>query len=137
LDFVSEVRNFSEWKRSLRNFSSWLGDAVPGATDLDFICERNGRFLVLEAKDYHHGVQMPYGQHKALYRLSQQPNTRLYLVGEAKDDVVHLVNYNEARPPMVRRRKGTSMAIWEPDRFIPTTKDGVRLLVQSWWEDAA
>jgi len=134
----NQLRNFDEWERSLRNFD-WLGDAVPGGMDLDFMVERKGNFLVIEGKPWWSGsggVSVPYGQHLALYRLSRQENFRVYLVGE-EGDLLHLLHYNDAPKPQVRRRAGKPEAWWPPERFIPTNRDGLRRILRGWWRDAS
>ncbi|MFA5937379.1 MAG: hypothetical protein WC822_05915 [Candidatus Paceibacterota bacterium] len=133
---VAPIRNPKKMVEGLKNFHSWLGDVVPGACDVDFICERKHRFLVIELKDWFHGIHVPYGQHLLLYRLSKQPNTRVYLAGEA-GETIHMAQYNDAPAPKFVKRNGRTFAYWEPARFLPLSKDGVRSVVQAWWEDAA
>lgn len=128
---IDPVRNFEAFSKSLRDFHSWLGDAAPGATDLDFFCERKGHFLVIEAKPWTKGVTLLYGQHRALYQLSRQPNTRVYLAGE-DDDAIHLACFNTSPAPVVRGNR----VWWPPDRFIPTDQAGLRKLVRAWWSDS-
>lgn len=131
------IRNEQAFADSLRNFASWLGDVVPGASDIDFMCERNGFVLVLEGKPWTNGVNVPYGQHKALKALSEKPGFTLYLVGESGSDRVYVMRYNASNKPLVTRQDGKPYA-WHPaDRFIPSTKDGVKDLVGAWWEAAA
>lgn len=130
---VDEIRNFAKFQDSLRNFQ-WLNGVAPGAMDVDCLIERKGNFLVFEGKEWQGGVVVPYGQHLALYRLSQQPQFRVYLVGE-DDDQLHLMMYNDAPAPVIRRR-GRATAWWPPSRFIPTTKEQLARLVKAWWKDA-
>ena len=119
----------------MKSFESWLGDVVPGACDIDFVCERGHNFLFIELKDYYHGIHVPYGQHLLLFRLSKQPNTRVYLAGE-DGDTIHMASYNDAPKPDFVKKNGKVMAYWPPARFLPLTKDGVRSVVESWWQDA-
>lgn len=129
------LRSYEEWRKSVRNFE-WLQDAAPGAMDVDFLLERGGHFLVVEAKPWMKGVSVPYGQHKALLALSRQAETRVYLAGE-DGDVLHLACYNTSPAPFIRKVGRKCDAWWPPDRFIPTTRDGLRSIVKAWWEDAS
>jgi hypothetical protein len=128
-----KMRSFDNWQESMRNFS-WLLESVSGAMDVDCLIERKGNFLIVEGKPWSRGVRMPYGQHRALYQLSLQPNTRVYLVGEDKDDTIHVACYNNSPKPVYV--KGKNLIFWPPDRFVPTTKDGLATIVQAWWKDA-
>lgn len=132
---VEPLRNFAQWEKSLRNFAGWLGPVVSGGSDIDFICERNHQFLVVEAKPYVHGIEMGYGQHLLLYRLARQPNTTLYLVGE-DGDYVHVVDYATPIGPKVFRRGGKPIVKWEPDRCEKMTRKKFQTLVEAWWNDA-
>lgn len=131
----TKLRSFDAWKTSLRNFD-WLHDSISGGMDVDLLVERNGHFLVVEGKPYDNGVRIPYGQHRALYRLSRQPKTRVYLVGEGKGDQLHVINYNDQSKAPVFVRTG-AVSWWEPERFIPTTKEQFTLLVKAWWDDVS
>lgn len=129
--------NFEAFSESIRNFAGWLGDAVPGAMDVDFLCERNGKFLVIEAKPWRSGIVMPYGQHKALYALSKQEGFRVYLAGEdveAGESVVHLARVDLAPKPRFLRQ--SREVLWLPEVFIPSTKTQLQSLVSAWWRDA-
>lgn len=132
---VEPLRDYKNFQASLRNFAEWLGPVVSGACDIDFICERNGKFLVIEAKPYFHGITMGYGQHLLLYRLAQQPDTTLYLIGETKDSL-YVVDYSTPIPPKFSRRSGKSVVTWEPALCREQTKKDVRRLVERWWRDA-
>lgn len=132
---VEPLRNYDSFKNSLRDFHSWLGPVVSGACDIDFICERNFQFLVVEVKPYFHGIELGYGQHLLLYRFAQQPNTTLFLVGEDKK-AVHVVDYATPIPPKVVRKKGKPVAVWEPNRCEKMTKEKFQARVEAWWEDA-
>lgn len=134
---VDALRNYGEFQKSLRDFAGWLGNAAPGASDLDFVCERNGHFLVCELKPWQRGIVVPYGQHKMLWRLSQQPNTRVYLVGEDDGERLHVACFNTAPAPVVRRYGRRVECWWPPDRFVPSDKEAMRELVRSWWSDAS
>jgi hypothetical protein len=136
---MTSMRSFAAWRTSLRNFD-WLVEAVSGAMDLDCLIERNGYFMVLEGKPWSEsasmpGVVMPYGQHKALYKLSKQPQTRVYLIGETSSDRIHVAHYADSPPPEYVRKGNISW--WKPERFVPTTKDEFVHLVQAWWRDAS
>lgn len=127
------LRNYDNWQESVRNFQ-WLHESVSGAMDVDFMVERNGLFLVIEAKPWTNGVKVPWGQHKALYRLSQVPGFRVYLVGEGNGKV-HVANVATSPKPKYLRTE--RMAFWPPDRFIPSTKEALADMVRAWWDDAA
>ena len=105
------LRSYDQWQASIRNFE-WLGDVASGAMDVDVLIERKGNFLVIEGKPWVKGVKMPYGQHKALYALSQQPKTRVYLVGESKNHL-HVACYNTSPAPIYLRRERMSYALTE------------------------
>lgn len=131
------LTSFEAFSESIRNFAGWIGDAVPGGMDVDFLCERNGRFLIIEAKPWRSGVVMPYGQHKALYALSKQEGFRVYLAGEdvaGDEPVIHLARVDLAPKPKYLRK--TSEVLWLPDVFIPSTKAQLQSLVSAWWRDA-
>lgn len=133
---VEPIRNFDAFAESIRNFAGWLGTAVPGGMDVDFLCERNGKFLVIEAKPWRSGVVMSYGQHKALYALSLEENFRVYLAGEdltGKTPVVHLARVDLSPKPQYLRK--SREVFWTPDVFIPSTKDQLQSLVSAWWRD--
>lgn len=130
---ITPLDNFEAFSESIRNFAGWLGDAAPGGMDVDFLCERNGKFLVIEAKPWRTGVVMLYGQHKALYALSKLENFRVYLAGE-DGDVVHLARVDLSPKPRYLRASG--QVLWAPDVFIPSTKEQLSSLVSAWWKDA-
>jgi len=129
------LRNYNNWRKSIRNFE-WLQETVSGAMDIDMLVERNGHFLIVEGKPWHFdgGVVVPWGQHRALMQLSMQPNTVVFLVGEAEDEV-YILNYAEAGKP--RYWRGSSSAYWPEERFDRTTKGAIRKMIQDWWEVAS
>jgi hypothetical protein len=130
---MSELRSFDSWNKSLRNFE-WLTEACSGAMDIDVFIERKGQFLVIEGKPWQDGVDISYGQHKALYALSKQPNTTVYLVGEAPRDVLYVACFNSSPAPQYVRHK---RAMWWPaDRFQRTTKNKFKNYVEAWWKEA-
>jgi hypothetical protein len=129
------IRNFDTFSKSLRNFHDWLGDAVPGAMDVDFFVERKGQFLVVELKPWTRGVVLSYGQHLALYRLSCAPGFRVYIAGEDGEDV-HVALVNDAPKPEFTRSRGRVEAWWRPERFMPVGREGLKHIVKSWWADA-
>lgn len=129
------LRNYETWRQSIRNFE-WLQDAAPGAMDVDFLLERGGQFLIVEAKPWMKGVSVPYGQHKALLALSRLPKARVYLAGE-DGERLHLACYNTSPAPIIRKVGRKCDAWWPPDRFIPSDQGGLRVIVRAWWEDAS
>ena len=118
----------------MRDFA-WLKDATSGGMDIDLMVERNKNFLFVEGKPWMgNGVTVPWGQHKALYALSCQPATRVYLVGEDKGEQVHVLHYNISPAPIyVRAQK---MAWFPAERFIPTNREELSKMVNAWWRDA-
>lgn len=130
---VKPLRSYDAWADSIKNFAGWLGSAAPGGMDVDFLCERNGKFLVIEAKPWRSGVVLPYGQHKALYALSQCPQFRVYLAGE-DDGILHLARVDTSPKPTYLQ--SSREMLWGPEAFIPTTKEQLSSLVAAWWRDA-
>ena len=126
------MRNFEEWQKSLRNYE-WMAGVVPGAMDIDVLIERKGHFLVLEAKPWTNGVNVGFGQHLALDALSKVENMDVYLVGEGKSDNFYLLRYDD-RPPV---RNQTRPVWFPPGRFMRTTKEGLKIFVGAWYEEAS
>jgi len=124
------MRNLESWAGSLRDFESWVGDSVPGGMDVDFLCERNGKFIILEGKPWYKGVNISWGQHKAMKSLAAIDQFSVYLVGE-KDGRFYLMPYSDARPVYHR-----PSAYWEAKHFIPTDVAGLQTLLSTWWENA-
>jgi hypothetical protein len=131
---VDPLRNYDSFQQSLRDFHSWLGPVVSGACDVDFLCERNGAFLFIEAKPYYNGIQFGYGQHLLLYRLAKQPNTTVWLVGEAKD-CLYLVDYSTPIPPKFFRLKGKAQVKWEPHVCRQASKEELKEEASRWWQE--
>lgn len=129
------LRSYSKWSKTVRNFA-WLKDTVPGATDIDMLIERGGKFLIIEGKPWlsKGGVLVPYGQHRALYQLSQQPNTTVLLLGEGSGDTLHVSNYATAAKP--RYKPETRTMVWDRTQFKESTKDEVREWIAEWWQNA-
>lgn len=131
---TKELRSYETWEKSLRNFSSWLGDATPGAMDLDALIERNKQFLIFEGKPWHTdqlGVSVNYGQHLALSALSEVPSFTVYLVGE-DGERLWVARYSRGGPS---RRK---FSVWWPkNAFVKMTKAGLQDLARGWWQEAA
>lgn len=130
---IDPLRSYEEWQASVRNFHDWLGKAVPGATDLDFFCERNGLFLLLEAKPWTGGVTLPYGQHLAFSRLSATEGFTIYLIGEAPD-AAYIMPYLAEHKPIYTKAK---QAWFPPKCFIRTSRSGIREIVEEWWAAAS
>lgn len=132
---VEPLRNYDQFQKSLRDFHSWLGPVVSGACDIDFCCERNGGFLFIEAKPIEtHGITFGYGQHLLLWRLSRQPRTTLWLVGEGKN-TLYLADYSTPIPPKFFRRGGKAMVQWEHHALEEITKEDLRRRTEAWWEE--
>ena len=133
---MSELRNFDNWSKSLQNFD-WLKQATTGATDIDVFIERHGRFIFIEGKEWRkdYGLEVPYGQHKALYTLSKQPNTTVYLVGETPAATIYVANVAlSPKPEYIRSRR---TVWWRAQTFQPVSKDDFTATIREWWEDKA
>ncbi len=125
------LRNTAQLERSIRNFETWIGDAVSGGMDIDFCVERRGNFLFIEGKPWQKGVVLNFGQHLTLLNLSKQPSTTVLLVGESTDKL-YLAEMGEKQP--IVTRKGRLTAFYWPKMFRETNVDGLRAYVQKWWE---
>ena len=124
------MRDYEKWSKSVRNFE-WLAGKVPGACDIDVIVERKGRFLVLEAKDWSNGINVPFGQHLMLDAMSRLEMFDVFLVGEGKTDTFYLLRYDDS-PPV---RNGTRPVWFPPKRFQRTTKEGLGIMVGEWYKE--
>lgn len=125
------MRSWEEFERSMRNYT-WLGDAVPGAMDVDFLIERRGQFLVLEFKPWANGVSMGFGQNLALERLALLDVFEVYLVGESeRTDALYMCRFGERSPV----KKGTGPVWYPPRRFTRMSKAKMRTFVKTWWRD--
>lgn len=123
----SRIRNHEKFAASVHSFS-WLGRDGRGATDIDFFREYRGRFLVMEGKTWHSGLQVPMGQHLALAQLCLLPQFRVYLVGETDGSTFHLLEYGRTAPLAVGRRG----AYFPGSVFTPKTVEEMRALVKQW-----
>jgi hypothetical protein len=129
----TKMRDYEKWAQSLRNYE-WLGKVVPGAMDVDVFIERRGHFLVLEAKPWSKGVNVGFGQHLALSALAKLDEFDVYLIGEVEGkDTLYVVRYDDREPV----KSGTKPVWFPPRRFQRTTKEGLRILVESWYEEAS
>lgn len=130
---IDPLRNYDEWAASVRNFHGWLGKTVAGGTDIDLFVERNGKFLLLEAKPWTGGVTLPYGQHLAFSRLSDVGGFTIYLIGEAKEAAYIMPYLSDHKPIYTKSRQS-----WFPPKcFVRTSRDGLREIVEEWWAEAA
>ena len=140
---VRTLRDYDRWKRGLRNYE-FLG-AGSGASDLDFVRERGGRFLVLEGKTWDHGVRLPVGQQilltrlVAMNRITDSVTWTVYLVGEeishgtdAGEDVFHVMRFGKPAP----QSTGQSGAYYPPGLFAEHTRESLSELVRRWEERA-
>jgi hypothetical protein len=133
---IEALRDYETFQKSLRDFASWLNGVVPGASDVDLLIERKGRFLVCELKPWTNGVNLPYGQHLALTRLAELDVFTVYIIGESPDGL-HVMNLNPGMKPITSRRKGKMVVWWEPKRFLPMTRDSLRDVVKNWWDSSS
>jgi hypothetical protein len=126
----SRLRNRDQFVKSLRSFQ-WLGETGSGATDLDFLMERRGQFLVLEGKhwDDGHGLYIPFGQHIALKQLALIPAFTLYLVGDGMgEDKFYVMRFGKAAPlGLIGTR-----CFYPKGLFDEVTADGLRTIVRDW-----
>lgn len=141
------MRAFDQWQRSLRNFDWVAGAGVTGASDVDLMLERRGRFLFLEGKP-REGPQIyvALGQFIALRALAGQPNTEVWLVAEdehAKQDVT-LRRYSllVVQPGMRYHkegwRSGQKQAVFYTDgTFEHLTLPELQAKVRQWWEGSS
>lgn len=141
------INDYEAFSRGLRNYT-WLQSVIPGASDLDFITERRRKFLVLEAKHWHHGVRVPIGQDILLRQLDgirahapgcqaqctgcgegERPFTVLLVgeevVGEDEDaDRFHVMRFGRAVP--------LHSNLYPSSLFDTSTRDDLRHLVHTW-----
>lgn len=135
---LDPLRDYSEWVKSIRNFEGWLkGTKAPGATDIDALIERKGKFLVFEGKPWSNGVSIKYGQHLALQALAKIPSFTVYLIGECEDGAMKLMQYSPVGKPIVSRKDGGRiMCWWQPKKFRPASKESLQELVNAWWDSS-
>lgn len=132
---VEKIRDWEKFEGTLRDYASWLGSAVPGASDLDFVVERRGHFLVLEAKPWSNGINVGFGQYLMLETLAKIDAFDVYLVGEApKSGACYLLRLDPANPPV---KKATRPVWYPPRRFMRMTRDTLREFVKNWFEEAS
>jgi hypothetical protein len=135
---VSGLRDYDKWANSLRNYD-WIKDAVPGATDVDALIERNGKFLVIEAKHRYGdgGVIVPLGQHIALAALARRPDFTVWLIGEPSEisagEWFSLHQYGTFSGIHLGNHNGR---LFPADRFRALSLDALRDEVRSWWVNA-
>lgn len=123
----SRIRDPEQFAASVHSFS-WLGQDGRGATDLDFFREYRGRFLVMEGKRWHQGLQVPMGQHLALAQLCQLSEFTVYLVGETDGDTFYLLEYGRTAPLHTNQRG----AYYPGSVFTAKTVPEMRELVRAW-----
>lgn len=143
----SQLRTYEAFIRSLRSFEWVEGTGATGASDVDLMLERRGRFLFLEAKP-REGPQIyvPLGQFIALRALSGQPNTTVWLVAEddqAKEDAALpryslLVVSPSLRYHKEGLRNGQKQSVFYTDRtFEHLTLAQLQQRVREWWEGSS
>lgn len=145
---TSQLRTYESFIASLRSFEDWVpGTGVTGASDVDFMLERRGRFLFIEAKP-REGPQIyvSLGQWIALTRLSGQPNTTVWLLAEderaKKDAMLPRYSLLQVEPNMRYHKEGwrnnQKQAVLYTDRtFIHLNLAELQAKVRAWWEEAS
>lgn len=100
------IRNDANYLAAMRRRrTERFNDCFPrGITlgDVDSFCEINWHFLFIEWKP--EGEDLNNGQHQALYRLSKQPNTTVYIVWTDFDGEIKTVQ--KLGHEVVPRRRG-------------------------------
>lgn len=131
---MSELRDFAQWEKSLRNFE-WMAEAgISGCMDIDGIIERKGRFLMFEGKPWSNGINVGFGQYLALEALAALDAFDVYLVGESeKSDAVYVLRLGD-RDPI---KKATRPVWYPPRRFMRMTKAGFADLIHGWYQEAS
>lgn len=113
----------AEARLGLRDYR-WLGDALPGKVapmDVDFLLERNGRFLIIELKPRHGRVSTgPLITFKAFKRLGAD----VWLVRGALDE----------DPENVTIETLGDDGKWES--FGSITVDALKEAIAAWFEEA-
>lgn len=134
---MDPLRSFDSFKRSLRDFLSWLPKSVPGAMDIDCLLERHGHILIVEGKpwDSRGGVYLTYGQYKALVALSSKEDTTVLLVGQ-DGDAWRFLNLAKARKPEFHKNgpHGQSAMWYAEAAFTATDRQQFGLLVEQWYQ---
>lgn len=132
---VEQVRDWEKFEGTLRDYATWLGQAVPGASDLDFVCERRKQFFVIEAKPMQSaGVYVGFGQHLMLSALAELESFSVYLVGEDQKKEALYVRRYEDRAPVKNR---TRPVFFEKRTFLRTTREGLQAIVGEWYKEAS
>lgn len=129
------MRDYAAWQQSLKNFE-WLTGAVPGASDLDLICERRGHFLVIETKNYSvgSGIRVPFGQYLMLDALAKLPQFDVWLVGETDDpDTLYWLDLASSVPVRIR----TSPVWFKYRAFRRLSKTGLADMAHGWFKEAS
>jgi len=130
------LRSYDEWSKSLRCFDSWLGDAAPGAMDVDALIERRGKFLFLESKPWQGvGIAMGLGQYLALSALSELEGVSVWLVGETGGVEWYVLDVKPGAQKI--RRSGRTHAWWGVESFDRVTVKQLQERVREWWEEAS
>lgn len=127
---MSTLRSYDAWRGSVRDFESWLGDVVPGAMDIDFLCEHNGNLLFLEGKPWAGGCYVPWGQYKTLLAICRLPGATVWLVGQDGDSV-HVATIGQATA-VWRQGRAWFGAAW----FTEVSKSELRQQVAQWWAES-
>jgi hypothetical protein len=144
---TSEMQAYEEFVRSLRSFEWVNGTGVSGASDVDLMLERRGRFLFLESKA-REGPQIyvPLGQWIALRSLSKLPGVTVWLVAEdehAKEDtklprysvleVQHNTRYH--REGIMPKSGQRGVSFYTDKSFEHLTLAGLQAKVSEWWAE--
>lgn len=133
---VDKVRSWDRLASSIRDFHSWMEEnGAPGGMDIDFICERRGKFLVIEAKPWVNGVTMRKGQHLALVSLSKLEQMEVWLVAEPRDNSsLYIHRYSPTtKPPLTADRR---QFFYPASMFAASSREQLSADVNKWWAAA-
>lgn len=134
------VRNPQVVLEGIRDFQSWMGNAVPGAMDVDCLVERRGHFLVLEGKPRKGDrIEISKGQHIALSALAKLDPFTVYIVGEPSGRATKfaVADLSELQTPDYTMGKGPFgfYVTKRPWRLL--SREELRELARAWWVDSS
>lgn len=88
-----DIHDREAFEQSVRNFPR-LVKRITGASDIDFLHEEHGHFLIIEGKLVtHNDYNIKYGQWMALLRLAKlSDKIQVYIVGEEGGAMYYIQN---------------------------------------------
>ena len=131
------VRNPASVLQGIRNFHSWVGNAVPGAQDIDFCVERHGNFFVAEGKPrMGEKIELPMGQHITLRAMAALPAFTVYLIGEPSGRTKKFAVADVSDLARGDYKNGNKLG-WYVDRHPFRLMDVSELqqLLRAWWDE--